>query len=243
AGVYNMTSGDLIEHISILLNPEGTETENIVTNAVALNEDILLMANGGAGLCLSEEIAGLSNIVGVVDLDGSINYVASKGDYVFAASGKAGLQIVKLNRPDESLDTRCSDLLFYSGSANLSVNQGEVKEFKGAKYFNSVNVNGSLLLCGIWAIGNSSNINSNGLFEMNGTLYIGRNSRSRNLTINQGATLRIEGNLVVYGDLILNDGATLEFIGDNSTVSVFGSVKTSESATVIGTYNDIRNKF
>ncbi|WP_276166676.1 hypothetical protein [Zobellia alginiliquefaciens] len=243
AGVYNMTSGDLVQYIPILLNPEGTESENIVTNAVAINEDVLLMANGGAGLCLSEEKDGQTNIIGVVDLDGSINFVASKGDYIFAASGKAGLQIVKLNRPDESLEARCSDLLYYSGSSNLSVNEGETKEYKGSKWFNTLNVNGSLLLCGTWAVKNSSYINSGGLFEMNGTLYIGRNNSKKNITVNKDATLRIEGNFTVYGDIILNDGATLEFIGDDSVANVFGSVKKLGSAKVIGEFRDVRNKF
>ncbi|MBT2160589.1 LVIVD repeat-containing protein [Zobellia barbeyronii] len=243
AGVYNMTSGDLVEYIPILLNPEGTDSQDIVTNAVAINEDILLMANGGAGLCLTEEKDGQTNIVGVVDLDGSINFVASKGDYIFAASGKAGLQIVKLNRPDQSLETRCEDLLAYSGSSNLSVNQGETKGFKGSKYFNSINVNGALLLCGTWSVNNSSYINSDGLFEMNGSLYIGRNNKRKNITVNKDATLKIEGNLTVYGDIILNDGATLEFIGDASVANVFGSVKKLGTAQVIGEFRDVRNKF
>ncbi|MGP1993957.1 hypothetical protein D9V96_018900 [Zobellia laminariae] len=243
AGVYNMTSGDLVEYIPILLNPEGTDSQDIVTNAVAINEDILLMANGGAGLCLTEEKDGQTNIVGVVDLDGSINFVASKGDYIFAASGKAGLQIVKLNRPDQSLETRCEDLLAYSGSSNLSVNQGETKGFKGSKYFNSINVNGALLLCGTWSVNNSSYINSDGLFEMNGSLSIGRNNKRKNITVNKDATLKIEGNLTVYGDIILNDGATLEFIGDASVANVFGSVKKLGTAQVIGEFRDVRNKF
>ncbi|MGJ8738058.1 hypothetical protein [Zobellia laminariae] len=243
AGVYNMTSGDLVEYIPILLNPEGTDSQDIVTNAVAINEDILLMANGGAGLCLTEEKDGQTNIVGVVDLDGSINFVASKGDYIFAASGKAGLQIVKLNRPDQSLETRCEDLLAYSGSSNLSVNQGETKGFKGSKYFNSINVNGALLLCGTWSVNNSSYINSDGLFEMNGSLSIGRNNKRKNITVNKDATLKIEGSLTVYGDIILNDGATLEFIGDASVANVFGSVKKLGTAQVIGEFRDVRNKF
>lgn len=243
AGVYNMTSGDLVEYIPILLNPEGTDSQDVVTNAVAINEDILLMANGGAGLCLTEEKDGQTNIVGVVDLDGSINFVASKGDYIFAASGKAGLQIVKLNRPDQSLETRCEDLLAYSGSSNLSVNQGETKGFKGSKYFNSINVNGALLLCGTWSVNNSSYINSDGLFEMNGSLSIGRNNKRKNITVNKDATLKIEGSLTVYGDIILNDGATLEFIGDASVANVFGSVKKLGTAQVIGEFRDVRNKF
>ncbi|MDO1499002.1 hypothetical protein Q2T40_01185 [Winogradskyella maritima] len=54
AGIYDRSSGTLKEYVPIMLNPEGTEQVNIVTNAVATNEEVLLMANGGAGLCLSE---------------------------------------------------------------------------------------------------------------------------------------------------------------------------------------------
>ncbi|MDO6808913.1 hypothetical protein Q4603_09835 [Zobellia galactanivorans] len=243
AGVYNMDSGSLIEYIPILLNPVGTETENIVTNAVAMNEDILLMANGGAGLCLSEDVDGQTNIVGVVDLDGSINYVASKGDYIFAASGKAGLQIVKLNRPDQSLENRCSDLDPYYGSANLYVSEGDVKEYNGSKRFNKLEVDGSLLLCGTWTVNSTSYVNSNGRFEMNGTLVVGRNNKRKNIVVNKDAVLRIEGNLYIYGDLILNEGATVEFIGDDSVANIFGSVKLLEDAKVKGTFKDLQGKF
>ncbi|WP_245800036.1 LVIVD repeat-containing protein [Zobellia uliginosa] len=243
AGVYNMDSGSLIEYIPILLNPVGTETENIVTNAVAMNEEILLMANGGAGLCLTEDVDGQTNIVGVVDLDGSINYVASKGDYVFAASGKAGLQIVKLNRPDQSLENRCSDLDPYHGSANLYVSEGDVKEYSGSKRFNKLEVDGSLLLCGTWTVNSTSYVNSNGLFEMKGTLVVGRNNKRKNIVVNKDAVLRVEGNLYIYGDLILNEGATVEFIGDDSVANIFGSVKLLENAKVKGTFRDVQGKF
>lgn len=143
-----------------MLKPEGIEQINIVTNAVATNDNILLMANGGAGLCLSESQENNTDLVGIIDLDGSINFVESKGDYIFAASGKAGLQIVKLNRPDASLEARCDDLPYYFGSSNLSVNSGETKAYKGAKRFNRLTINGELLLCGSWTVNNNSYINS-----------------------------------------------------------------------------------
>lgn len=87
------------------------------------------------------------------------------------------------------------------------------------------------------------NLNADSLFEMNGTLVIGRNSGRKNVIINAGAKMRIEGNLTIYGDLILNDGATLEFIGDNSVVNVFGRVIRNGNTTVSGTYRDVRNRF
>lgn len=243
AGIYDRSSGTLKEYVPIMLNPEGTEQVNIVTNAVATNEEVLLMANGGAGLCLSETQQDNTNLVGIIDLDGSINYVESKGDYIFAASGKSGLQIVKLNRPDTSLAARCEDLPIYWGSSSLSVNSGETKAYRGAKSFNRVTVNGSLLLCGSWTVTNNSYINSDGLFEMNGTFVIGRNNRRRDITVNQGATFRVEGNLTIYGDLVLNEGSTIEFIGSDSEVNIFGEVKKLGNVTVKGEFNDVRNKF
>ncbi|WP_149303043.1 LVIVD repeat-containing protein [Pareuzebyella sediminis] len=243
AGIYNRSTGALLEHVPILINPEGVAPSDIVTNAVAINENVLLMANGGAGLSLSEDQGDNTDLVGVIELTGSINYVASKGDYIFAASGKSGLQIVKLNRPSESLATRCSSLPFYFGSSNLNVNTGETKEYSGAKWFNTINVNGSLLLCGIWTVSNNTTINESGLFEMSGSLTIGRNNKRKNITVNKNATLRIEGNLTVYGDIILNDGATIEFLGDDNVVNVFGRVRKNGNTTVQGAFDDLRGAF
>lgn len=240
AGIYSVLSGSLIEYLPILTDGTSEWSE---TNAVATNEEVILMANGGSGLCLSEDKDGAMGIVGVIELDGSINYVESKDDYIFAASGKLGLQIIKLNRPDASLENRCSSLPKYSGSANLSVNQGETKEYSGSKRFNSFAVNGNLLLCGSWTVHNDSHINTDGLFEMNGKLTIGRNNKRKNIIVNSGATFRVEGDLTIYGDLILNDGATIEFIGDDSVVTVFGSVKKNGSVEVIGNFEDAKNKF
>lgn len=243
AGVYNIDSGMLVEYIPIVLNPDNVSNTDVVTNAVATNENVLLMANGGAGLCLSEEQNNNTDLVGIIQLEGSINYVASKGDYIFAASGKEGLQIIKLNRPDESLVQRCATLDIYSGNANLNVNTNENLAYRGARRLNNIGVSGSLLLCGSWTVRNEVNLNENALFEMNGTLVIGRNRNRRNLTVNSGATLRIEGNLTIYGDLNLNDGAKIEFIGDDSIVNIFGSVNRNGETTVEGTYNDIKNAF
>jgi len=244
AGVYNLNSGALLERIPIALNPEGVASEDIVTNAVASNEDLLLMANGGAGLCLSEtQGAGLTDIVGILGLDGSVNYVASKGDYIFAASGRLGLQIIKLNRPSESLAQRCATLPTYNGSSNLNVNLGDELAFQGSKSFNNVNVNGSLLLCGSWTVRNNTNINGGGVFEMNGTYVVGRNNRRRNIVVNEGSTFRVEGNLTIFGNLVLNDGATIEFIGEDSVVNIFGQVNRSDSSQVLGTFDDVQDKF
>jgi len=243
AGMYNANTGSFIAYIPILLDPANVDGSDVVTNAVATNEEILLMANGGAGLCLSEEQQNSTDLVGIIQLEGSINYVASKDDYIFAASGKEGLQIIKLNRPDESLASRCADLSAYNGSSNLNVNDNQTLSYRGAKRFNNFNVSGSLLLCGSWTVRNDVNLNADAIFEMNGTFVVGRNNKRKTITINEGATLRVEGNLTIYGDLTLNEGATIEFIGENSVVNIFGDVNRNGNTTVEGTFSDIKNKF
>lgn len=243
AGVYSYSSGSLLEYIPILVNPDGVDQSDQVTNAVATNEGVLLMANGGAGLCLSEENENAADLVGIIELEGSINYVASKGDYVFAASGIEGLQIIKLNRPTASLEAQCTNTPEYESSANLNVNQGEDLAYSGSKRFRTFEVSGNLLLCGSWTVRGAVNINSNASFAMSGSFVVARNNRRRNVTVDEGATLQIEGDITIYGDLILNDGATLEFLGADSKANIFGDVIRNGDVTITGDFEDIRDKF
>jgi hypothetical protein len=100
-GVYNINTGALEERLPILVDPDHIAFSDKVTNGIAVNGNTTLMANGGAGLAIkvTNEIVDL---MGVVELSGSINYVVADGDYVFAASGKSGLQIISKIRSDES---------------------------------------------------------------------------------------------------------------------------------------------
>ncbi len=243
AGVYDLNSGSLIKRLPILIDPDGVASQNIVTNAVSINEDIILMANGGAGLSLSEGQENNPDLVGIIELNGSINFVESKGDYIFAASGKKGFQIIKLNRPDSSLEAACASAPSYSGSSNLNVNSGNSLAYSGSKRFSTINNGGELLLCGSWTVSNGINMNADSVLEIKGTMVVGRNRRRRNINVNSGAILKIEGDLIIYGDLNLNDGATIEFIGDASSANIFGNVNKSRNAQVLGTFDDVRNKF
>ena len=243
AGIYNANSGSFVEYLPILTSPENAEQGDIVTNGVAVNENVLLMANGAGGLSLNENTTDNTQGVGVIELTGSINYVASKGDYIFAASGKSGFQIIKLNRPTQSLVSSCENLASFNGDSSYSVPAGEEQAYSGSKRFNSLTVDGTLLLCGSWTVKDDITINENGVFEMNGTIVVGRTNRSRDIVVKAGATLRIEGSVSIYGDLILEDGATVEFLGDSTIAVIWGSVVKAGSATVTGTFNDYFNKF
>jgi hypothetical protein len=242
AGIYS-AEGALLQYLPIPLNPEGAAAGDIVTNAVTANEEALFMANGAAGLSLSEAAEAGIEAVGIIELPGSINYVSSRGDYAFAASGTSGLQIIKLNRPQPGLQGRCSDLPPYEGSSKLNVGAADQLAFSGEKRFNNININGALLLCGSWTVVNHVDVKNGATFELFGTLAVGRNTQKRNLKVGEGALLRIEGDLTIYGDLILMEGARLEVLGSDSAIDIFGSVKYEGEATVTGTFRDVRGKF
>ncbi|WP_445382123.1 hypothetical protein [Robiginitalea sp. IMCC43444] len=244
AGIYNAGNGQLIEYIDIPVRPEGAEAGDIVTNAVVANEQALFMANGGAGMSLSETDESGTEAVGILELSGSINYVASKGDYAFAASGSQGLQIIKLNRPEPSLANQCIDLPVFEGDSKFKVENGENVAYSGSKGFNTLEVkDASLLLCGTWTVVNNLKVREAGLFELFGTMSVGRFSKPKKVVVEQGSTLRLEGSLTIYGDLELKDGSVLEVFGSDSVIDVFGEVKIDNDATVNGTFRDVRNKF
>ncbi|WP_282133826.1 hypothetical protein [Cellulophaga baltica] len=243
AGIYNASTGAFVEYIPILINPEGSDASDNVTNAVAVNESAILMANGGAGLSLSEESSGSTTPVGIIDLDGSINFVASKGDYIFAASGTAGLQIIKMNKPNQSLESKCEDLTSYRGSSNITVPANETMAYQGSKRLRQIDVFGDLLLCGSWTVSTGVALNTDSLFEMKGAIIVGNNRSTKDITVASNATLVIEGDLVIYGDLILGDGATIEFLGSSSRAYITGEVTKADTAVVKGEFNDMLNRF
>ncbi|KPM33357.1 Hypothetical protein I595_260 [Croceitalea dokdonensis DOKDO 023] len=242
AGLYDTNSGNLLQYIDIPLNPNDALPEEVVTNATAFNDGVLLMANGGAGLCISEEVKG-EDLTGIIELNGSINYVATKGDYIFAASGTEGLQIIKMNKPSADLASRCADTPNYAGSTNLRVGAAENLAYSGSRRFRNVSVDGQLLLCGTWTVNNQVDISANGSFAIRGTFIVARNNRRRNLVVGANARLQIEGNLTIYGDLVLGENATVEFLGDTSRANIFGNVVMGSGAAVTGNYDDIQDKF
>lgn len=245
AGIYDKNSGALLQEIGIPLNPTHVATTDIVTNATAFNEGAMLMANGGAGLCLSIEDNDI-DLVGIIGLEGSINFVESKGDYIFAASGLEGLQIIKMNRPNpqDTLSERCQGAVDYNGQATLQVPQGTSVAYAGNKRLNYLSVAGEALLCGFWTVSQEVVADNDATLEVRGSLFVGRNNKRKDVTIKAGSTLRIEGNLTVYGNLILESGAQLIFEpGTQNIANIFGEVVIAHDATVSGTFKDVQEKF
>ncbi len=244
-GIYDVNSGSLIKRLSIQLDPDAiADSGDKVTNAVSLAGDFILMANGGAGFGVVKLDTNNTLIEqGIVGIEGSTNYVKAQEDYIFVASGAGGLRIIKMSKASAGSGVLACDTYGpYTGNSNLNINSNQEESFGGSTTLKHLNVGGKFTYCGSLNIEKSTNINSNGEFNMKGSLAIGTYGKNDDLNINSNAVLKIEGDLTVYGNLNLNSGATLEFVGDHSTIHVYGKVNQNSGSTLIGDYTDTSDK-
>lgn len=238
-GVYNLT-GTLLQTLAIPTATAAEDQIDVVTNAVSVNGDYVYVANGAAGISVYKTTSGTLGLLGTIALSGSSNYVKSVGDYIFVASGNGGLKIIK-KVTVSSID--CSSFATYSGGDWLNVNSGDNFNYQGSASLQGINVNQNLTFCGSLAVAQGININSGGVFTMKGSMAQGNyNNPYLSLNINANSTMKIEGSVVIYGNLILNSGAKLEFLGSNSEITIYGSVTKNSGVTITGTYKDTFNK-
>ena len=247
-GIYNLSTGSKINAIPIstVSNPNIDKSE-IVSNAVSVNNKHIFMANGAAGISVHKIVSDdMTDIVhfGNLALTGSANYVKNSEGYVFVADGFGGLKILKMLNIDpttgQPTPIDCTQYANYSGGSWLNVNSGETLGYNGAASLSGINVNSDLTWCGSLSVSEQLNINSGGTFNMKGALAFGNTGKT--LIVNSNSKFRIEGSLTIFGDLILNSGATLEFIGTGSSVTIFGKVTKGTNVTITGTFVDSFDK-
>ena len=110
--------GTLKEHFNRPETPEDKLDENYVTNSVCLNEDLLLIGNGAAGVYVGAMIPENNNeitLLGNMDFGSSVNFIESKGNCIFVAAGMGGLKIITLEidegEPDIIIPTKPCETL------------------------------------------------------------------------------------------------------------------------------------
>jgi len=236
--VYNLTSGSLLQTLSLPTGLPNIDQEDVVTNAVSVNGDFVYVANGAAGVYVYKKVNENLNLLGSIQLGGSSNYVKSSGDYIFVATGTGGLKIIK-KVTVSSID--CTAFTVYNGGPWLNVNSGQTLNYQGSAALQGINVNQNLTFCGALSVAQGLNVNSNGIFTLKGSLAQGQyNSNATNFNIN--GTFRVEGSVVIYGNLVLNSGAKLEFLGSGSSITIHGNVTKNSNVTITGDYTDTLNK-
>jgi len=243
-GIYNMTTGAKTQTISLAPN-QTVDLDDVVTNAVSVNEDYVFVANGGNGLNVYKSGDQLT-LMGTVGINGSANYVKSSGDYIYVASGKGGLKIIKMEKPAPPTSTSCTGLPAYNLGKDLILNSNETKGFNGSTAINSIIINSNSILthCGSISVQNNLTLNSNSTFKMYGTLSQGKYQQSNPtvLTVNSKAILQVEGTVVIWGDVTLNSNSTIEFIGNDSSITIYGRVTKGSNITIKGNFTDTENK-
>lgn len=236
--VYNMNSGSLVQTLALPTDIVDVNQADVVTNAVSVEGDFVYAANGAAGITVYKNVDNSIVELGSIQLGGSANYVKSVGDYIFVATGTGGLKIIK-KVTVAAID--CTSFPTYAGGQWLNVNSGGTLNYQGSAALQGINVNQNLTFCGSLSVAQSINVNSNGVFTMKGSLAQGQyGSNSTNFNVN--GTFKVEGSVVIYGNLILNSNAKLEFLGAGSSITIYGNVTKNNNVTIIGNYTDTFNK-
>jgi len=235
--VYNLSSGSLQQTLAVPTAVGDIDPNDVVTNAVSVNGDYVYVANGAAGVYVYKTTGGTLNLLGSIPLIGSANYVKSVGDYIFVATGNGGLKIIK-KVTVSSID--CTSFATYTGGQWLNVNSNETLNYQGSASLQGINVNANLTFCGSLSVSQGLNVNSNGVFTMKGSLAQGQYNGGTALIVN--GTMKVEGSVVIYGNLILNSNAHLEFLGSGSSITIYGNVIKNSGVTITGTYTDTFNK-
>lgn len=75
---------------------ENVKPEFMVTNGASVNEDRTFIANGAAGLYVARQQNETIRILGSVEFNASTNYVKSKDNVIFVATGTGGLKILEI---------------------------------------------------------------------------------------------------------------------------------------------------
>lgn len=241
AGIYSLDNGAEIAKLPIPINPADTDPGDVVTNAVSVDNSLLFMANGAAGISISD-VTDTDEIksYGILDLDGSSNFVRNEEEFVFVATGFGGLQILKINKSEENPGTSCEDLPIYPGDYWLNVNSNETKAYRGAASVGGINNNANFLFCGSLAVQQQFNMNSNSITEVYGSLAFGQYNGGTQMNVN--STLKLSGSIVIYGDMNLNSGAKLEFVGSGNSITIYGKVNKNSNVTITGDYTDTEGK-
>lgn len=100
--VINASTGEneMLVPVPELEDLEDVKPDFLVTNGVSINGEKVFIANGAAGLYVAQQREENISILGSVYFKASTNYVESKGNIIFVATGTGGLKILEIVKYD-----------------------------------------------------------------------------------------------------------------------------------------------
>lgn len=99
--VFELATGD--EQLHVPLPPSDMDPSDVSTNAVSMDGDLVFLANGGLGITVARalvpagsELAPSLEILGSLDVAGSVNQILYRDGVLYVAAGTEGLLIVEV---------------------------------------------------------------------------------------------------------------------------------------------------
>ncbi|HYX05282.1 MAG TPA: DUF4114 domain-containing protein [Bacteroidales bacterium] len=141
------SDGTLQQHIARPETPEGELSENHVTNSVSLNGDLVLLGNGESGVYVGGMVTEQHDsilMLGSMQFEASqsTNFVESRDDVIFVATGLGGLKILGISIdegvPDDIIPTQTCT--FLSDEISSLFPEGEDNTVKYPELFNDTAV-------------------------------------------------------------------------------------------------------
>jgi hypothetical protein len=83
-------------------------------------------------------------------------------------------------------------------------------------------------------------MNGGSITEINGSFAFGKYNGNTQMNVN--SKLVLSGSVVIYGDLNLNGGSSIEFVGTGNSITIYGKVKKFSGVTITGDYKDTESK-
>lgn len=102
--VIDLVTGNVVDMVARPETALGGDEIDYVTNSVSINEELLLIANGAAGVWVGSKYDGNPiEIYGSMEFQSSTNFVEGKDDIIFVATGFGGFRILEVQRymPEE----------------------------------------------------------------------------------------------------------------------------------------------
>jgi hypothetical protein len=207
---YLSNTGVLLDNIPVPTDVPGADPANVVSNNVSINNNLIYIANGAAGLYVAKLDGNTLVLLGKASLGASTNYVKASGNLIFVATGTGGLKILKMTAVStssstvacENRNTLASDI-----NGNRNLNSGVKEYFAGTTTLGGLNVNANAVFdfCGSLTLNNTSNINSNGAFLVNGAFVA-------NQQFNINAFAEVVGTASFKSGLIVNSNGKLKLL-------------------------------
>ncbi|KEO73012.1 LVIVD repeat-containing protein [Anditalea andensis] len=238
--VYDLSSANQMTKLNIPQKDPNNKAHS--TQHISSNDKLLLMANGAAGMSIFElKHNHVIEELGNLELKATPDMVKTSNQYIIASSKKSGTHILRINTTHQINDNGCAGLKAYDDCSWIIVKANRPQAYSGITAADGLEVSDQLTYCGSLSIKNFISVHPKGSFNMRGNLTVGSFGRNTGMIINERFT--VEGNVVIYGNLFINKNAKIEFLGDDSKITVHGKVTKQDGHSIKGKFNDTEGKF